>query len=157
MWARERCRKVSDDVPTPRPGFAYMRALQAQAQGCQRGKRKSIAAPGGGTEPLIVHALRQATLFQLRQVIRRKRLRSGRALWLFLTGYWPASISTLQTGSCLFSGMHWHQECREAGLSVGRKNGKSALVALLLLSYLVGPLHKPGWRGLVTSLTGATL
>lgn len=43
---------------------------------------------------------------------------------------------------------------REAGLSVGRKNGKSALVGLLLLAYLVGPLHKPGWRGIVTSVTG---
>ena len=43
---------------------------------------------------------------------------------------------------------------REAGLCIGRKNGKSALVAILLLSYLCGPLHKPGWRGLVTSLTG---
>ena len=45
--------------------------------------------------------------------------------------------------------------CREAALSVSRKNGKSALVAVLLLAYLVGPLHRHGWRGLVVSLTGA--
>ena len=43
---------------------------------------------------------------------------------------------------------------REAGLSVARKNGKSGLIALLLLCHLVGPLRKPGWRGLVVSLTG---
>ena len=46
---------------------------------------------------------------------------------------------------------------RECGLSLGRKNGKSALVAVLLLAYLSdkGPLHRHGWRGLVVSLTGA--
>ena len=43
---------------------------------------------------------------------------------------------------------------REAGLSVARKNGKSGLVASLLLSFLVGPLHHPGWRGVVASVTG---
>ena len=47
--------------------------------------------------------------------------------------------------------------CREAALSMSRKNGKSALVAVLLLAYLSdkGPLHRHGWRGLVVSLTGA--
>ena len=44
---------------------------------------------------------------------------------------------------------------REAGLSVARKNGKSGLIAALLLAYLVGPLNVPEWRGLVVSLTGA--
>ena len=44
---------------------------------------------------------------------------------------------------------------REAGLSVGRKNGKSGLIAAVLLSYLVGPLNTPQWRGVVVSLTGA--
>lgn len=42
----------------------------------------------------------------------------------------------------------------EAGLSVARKNGKSGLVAVLLLAYLVGPLRSKGWRGIVCSLTG---
>ena len=44
-------------------------------------------------------------------------------------------------------------ETREACLSVARKNGKSALVALMLLAYLSdkGPLHRHGWRGLVVS------
>ena len=32
---------------------------------------------------------------------------------------------------------------REAGLSVARKNGKSGLIAALLLAYLVGPLNTP--------------
>ena len=43
---------------------------------------------------------------------------------------------------------------REAGLSVARKNGKSGLIAVLLLAYLVGPLAKSGFRGIVCSLTG---
>ena len=44
---------------------------------------------------------------------------------------------------------------REAGLSVARKNGKSGLIAALLLGYLCGPLNCPQWRGIVVSLTGA--
>ena len=42
----------------------------------------------------------------------------------------------------------------EAGLSVSRKNGKSGLIAAYLLAHLVGPLARPGWRGIVVSLTG---
>ena len=42
---------------------------------------------------------------------------------------------------------------REAGLSVARKNGKSGLVAALLLAHLVGPLRQPAWRAVVCSLT----
>ena len=38
---------------------------------------------------------------------------------------------------------------------MARKNGKSGLIAALLLAYLVGPLNQPEWRGLVVSLTGA--
>ena len=44
---------------------------------------------------------------------------------------------------------------REAGLSVARKNGKSGLIAAVLLAHLDGPLGWPYWRGLVTSETGA--
>ena len=40
------------------------------------------------------------------------------------------------------------------GLSIARKNGKSGLVAALVLAYLVGPLNAEHWRGLVVSLTG---
>lgn len=43
---------------------------------------------------------------------------------------------------------------REAGLSVSRKNGKSGLIALLLLGHLVGPMKRDGWRALVCSMTG---
>ena len=43
---------------------------------------------------------------------------------------------------------------RESGLSVSRKNGKSGLIAALLLAYLCGPLNGPYWRGIVVSLTG---
>ena len=43
---------------------------------------------------------------------------------------------------------------QEAALSVARKNGKSGMIAALVLAYLVGPLNQPEWRGLVISLTG---
>ena len=43
---------------------------------------------------------------------------------------------------------------REAGLSVARKNGKSGLIAALLLAHLCGPLAARNWRGLVVSVTG---
>ena len=45
---------------------------------------------------------------------------------------------------------------REAGLSVARKNGKSGLVAALVLAHLVGPLRRPAWRAVVCSLDGKT-
>ena len=41
---------------------------------------------------------------------------------------------------------------REAGLSVARENGKSGIIAALLLCYLCGPLNRRGWRGAVVSL-----
>ena len=43
---------------------------------------------------------------------------------------------------------------REAGLSCGRKNGKSGLIAALILAYFCGPLHSSEWRSIVVSLTG---
>ena len=42
---------------------------------------------------------------------------------------------------------------REAALCVARKNGKTGLVAAICLMYLAGPLNRPDWRGIVTSLT----
>lgn len=43
---------------------------------------------------------------------------------------------------------------REAGLSVGRKNGKTGLIAALLLAYLAGPVNTERWRGIVVSYNG---
>ena len=43
---------------------------------------------------------------------------------------------------------------REAGLSVARKNGKTGLIAALVLAHLVGPLRSERWRGIALSLTG---
>ena len=40
----------------------------------------------------------------------------------------------------------------ESALSTGRKNGKSAILAVLALGYLVGPLRRSGWRGCIASL-----
>ena len=45
-------------------------------------------------------------------------------------------------------------DTREAGLSISRKNGKSGLIAAVLLAALCGPLNRTGWRGVVASLTG---
>lgn len=40
----------------------------------------------------------------------------------------------------------------ESALSVSRKNGKSAIAAILALGYLVGPLRSAGWRGSISSV-----
>ena len=42
----------------------------------------------------------------------------------------------------------------EAGLSMARKNGKSGLIAVVLLAYLVGPMRSQNWRAIVASLDG---
>ena len=41
----------------------------------------------------------------------------------------------------------------ESALSMGRKNAKSAVCAVLALGHLVGPLRTPGWRGAVASVS----
>lgn len=43
--------------------------------------------------------------------------------------------------------------CYAAGLSVARKNGKSALIAAWLLCHLAGPLARAGWRASCVSLS----
>ena len=42
---------------------------------------------------------------------------------------------------------------REAGLCVARKNGKTGLVAAIVLAHLAGPWSRGDWRGLCTSMT----
>lgn len=42
----------------------------------------------------------------------------------------------------------------ESLLTIARKNGKSAIVAVTLLAHLVGPLRQDGWRAGVVSLSG---
>lgn len=44
---------------------------------------------------------------------------------------------------------------REALLTMARKNAKSAICAVLLLAYLVGPLRRPGWRSCIVSVDKA--
>ena len=41
----------------------------------------------------------------------------------------------------------------EGALCIARKNGKTALVAALVLAYLVGPLRSPGWRAGILSIS----
>ena len=43
---------------------------------------------------------------------------------------------------------------RDAALCVGRKNGKSSVIAVVLLAFLAGPLNRSGWRCAVASMTG---
>ena len=44
-------------------------------------------------------------------------------------------------------------DAHESALCVARKNGKSAIVAVLILGFLVGPLRRAGWRGAVCSVS----
>jgi len=41
----------------------------------------------------------------------------------------------------------------ESALTMGRKNAKSAICAVLALACLIGPLRTPGWRGAIASVT----
>ena len=41
----------------------------------------------------------------------------------------------------------------ESALSIGRKNAKSAICAVLALGHLCGPLRTPGWRGAIASVS----
>ena len=41
----------------------------------------------------------------------------------------------------------------ESALCIARKNGKSAICAVLALGFLAGPLRQPGWRGAVASVS----
>ena len=41
----------------------------------------------------------------------------------------------------------------ESALTMGRKNAKSAICAVLALGYLVGPLRTAGWRGAIASVS----
>ena len=43
---------------------------------------------------------------------------------------------------------------REAGLSVARKNGKSGLIAAVILYFLSQEDGNENWRGIITSMTG---
>lgn len=49
----------------------------------------------------------------------------------------------------------WAPGIQESGLSIARKNGKSGLIAAVLLAALCGPLNRHDWRGVVSSETGA--
>ena len=45
----------------------------------------------------------------------------------------------------------WRPGVIESGLSVGRKNGKTGLLSVVLLAHLIGPLRRRDWRALVVS------
>ena len=46
------------------------------------------------------------------------------------------------------------EDVTEAGMSIARKNAKTGWIAVVDLAYLIGPLNRPNWRGVVGSLTG---
>ena len=130
-----------------------MRAYRKR-RGVTSGATPSIAAPGGGgTEPLIVHAPASYPI-PVAPIDPAQAIREWAATLVIPDGLLSGKHFDVADWEVAFLRDALAPGCRDAALSVSRKNGKSALVALLLLSYLVGPLHFPGWRGLVTSLTG---
>ena len=44
-------------------------------------------------------------------------------------------------------------DAHESALTMGRKNAKSAVCAVLALGFLIGPLRMPGWRGAIASVS----
>ena len=131
---------------------AYMRQYRRRCK-VASGKQPSIAAPGGGTEPLIIRTPASYPV-PVAPSDPAQAIREWAGTLVVPDGRLAGKHFDVADWQVAFSRDSLAPGCREAGLSVARKHGKSALVALLLLSYLVGPLHKPGWRGIVTSLTG---
>ena len=46
--------------------------------------------------------------------------------------------------------------CRDSLLCMGRKSGKTAIIAILVLGHLVGPLRRRGWRCALASTSRET-
>ena len=130
-----------------------MRAYRKR-RGVDSGQTKSIAVADGGTEPLIVHT-------PASYPVPVAPIDPGLAI-----RDWAATL-TIPDG--ILAGRRFHIDdwqlsflrdalapgVRLAALSIGCKNGGSMLVGLILLSFLVGPLHFPGWRGIVVSTLGS--
>ena len=113
---------------------AYMRAYRAQKRAAR--KRAAVPAPKAARNPAAAVARWTAKTLQVPAGLLRGQ---------------PFTLADWQVAwlrGALAPGI------REAGLSVARKNGKSGLVAALLLAHLVGPLRRPAWRAVVCSLTG---
>ena len=53
--------------------------------------------------------------------------------------------------ACDFLRAGW--PAHESALGVARKNGKSAIAAILALGVVVGPLRVQGWRGAIASVS----
>ena len=65
----------------------------------------------------------------------------------------PLSGSPMALPSFAASFLRDGWNAQESALCVARKNGKSAICAVLALGFLVGPLRRPGWRGAVASVS----
>ena len=57
----------------------------------------------------------------------------------------------LQPWQLRFLRSAWRPGVIESGLSCARKNGKSGLIAVLMLGHVIGPLRRFDWRGMVVS------
>ena len=121
--------------------------------------------PMTSTERVRAYRARQKQLKQAKDVIQMPELPPPGHEWRAIAK-WSREVLKVPSGplqgrplalddwqSAFLKGA-LHPATREAGLSVARKNGKSGLVAVILLAYLAGPLRKSGFRGIVTSLTG---
>ena len=117
------------------------------------GQTKSIAVAGGGTEPLIVRTPASYPV-PVAPIDPGRAIREWAATLVISDGLLAGKHFDVADWQLAFLRDALSPGVREAGLSVGRKNGKPALAGLLLLSFLVGTLHFPGWRGIVVSFTG---
>ena len=48
------------------------------------------------------------------------------------------------------------KDCKDSLLCMGRKSGKTAIIAILVLGHLVGPLRRRGWRCALASTSRET-
>ena len=121
--------------PKPkRDRAAYMRAYRQRIRDAAQGPHIELAGPGADVGATVAAWAAQTLL------VPSGPLRGQP----FALGGWQQDFLSAATA----------EGVREAGLSVARKNGKSGLIAALLLAYLCGPLNAPQWRGIVVSLTG---
>ena len=109
--------------------------------------RPPEGAAGGGWPSRPPRPPRPTLRARCRRLGRGPRSRSRPARY-------AVNPSTSIRGNWTFFAMPSPRGSGRRGLSVARKNGKSGVIAAVLLAHLAGPLNRPEWRGIVTSMTG---
>ena len=72
--------------------------------------------------------------------------------WSSLPGH-PRSGEPLELLPFAIDWLRETWDAHESALSTARKNGKSAIAAVLALGFLCGPLRRPGWRAAIASIS----